>query len=442
MDYVQKIDKTINDTLIEYVQKPTLIRGIVHLLLMLYVVRIAPTPPVQVLILFDNVFFKLFVFSLVLWTAQFSPSTSILITLAFMVTINFTTRGKFGINGVFEMLDNVPATPINAIQAVQVLGQMAATETAVSPEVVETIKQVALSASTTPESVTAINNLAEQAMQPSMAPVEVVNDAVQVATADIVANMPTPNQVVSAIQTLSEAALTPSPVPESVIAPIANIALSGMTTPSAIQAIQALSNQAVSPSAGTPNNVSAAAEIAIANVAQNTPESPMSQMTPTPTSSASTEQAIEAVKALASAAISPNAISASDVSPVANVVASAVSTPAGLQALQSLAEQSIVPEAGTNDKVTEAVQIVLADIKETAAKQASPEPASAISDSLPAAAPSAAPITATESQKQHDAASGCYPIRQYDMSKVSPMSDGGKISFEDWQNFTSTLKSS
>ena len=105
MQYVNTFDTQISSMMNEYVKKPTLIRGIVHLLLILYVARLAPSLPRQVLILFENQYFKLFIFSLVLWTAQFSPSTSILIALAFMVTVNYSTN-----KSLWEFLENVETT--------------------------------------------------------------------------------------------------------------------------------------------------------------------------------------------------------------------------------------------------------------------------------------------------------------------------------------------
>lgn len=92
MEYVKTFDSSINTTLSQFMKKPTIIKGVVHLILMLYAARIAPALPKTVLRLFENQYFKLFVFSLILWTAQFSPSTSILIALAFMVTVNYSTE--------------------------------------------------------------------------------------------------------------------------------------------------------------------------------------------------------------------------------------------------------------------------------------------------------------------------------------------------------------
>ena len=112
--YVNTFDNQLSNLLDQYVKKPTIIRGVVHLLLILYVARLAPTLPNEVLVLFENQYFKLFIFALVLWTAQFSPSTSILIALAFMVTVNYSTN-----KALWEFLENVeePAAEAPVMEA-------------------------------------------------------------------------------------------------------------------------------------------------------------------------------------------------------------------------------------------------------------------------------------------------------------------------------------
>jgi hypothetical protein len=110
MDYIKEFDKTLNNALSQYVKKPTIVRGVLHLFLILYAAHIAPALPQRVLNMCQNNYFKLFIFSLILWTAQFSPSTSILIAVSFMVTVNLSTKGK-----AWEFLENTdPASPPTA----------------------------------------------------------------------------------------------------------------------------------------------------------------------------------------------------------------------------------------------------------------------------------------------------------------------------------------
>jgi hypothetical protein len=123
--YIKQLDGTLNNTLNNFVMKPTLVRGVIHLLLILYAARIAPSLPKPVFQLFENAYFKLFVFSLILWTAQFSPSTSILISLAFMVTTNYANQRP-----LWEFLENVDPTqaPVSPSKEIAVNAVVTAVE--------------------------------------------------------------------------------------------------------------------------------------------------------------------------------------------------------------------------------------------------------------------------------------------------------------------------
>lgn len=80
----------------------TMLRAVVNMLLLLYATRMAPRLPDGVLQLFDNQYFRLAVFSLILWTARMNPATSILLALAFMVTTNIANKQP-----LWEFLENV-----------------------------------------------------------------------------------------------------------------------------------------------------------------------------------------------------------------------------------------------------------------------------------------------------------------------------------------------
>ncbi len=101
MNYIQQFDKTINKGLEATLRKPSVVKGVIHLLILLYAARVAPTLPQPVTDLFTNSYFRLFVFSLILWTAQVSPVTSVLIALAFMVSVNYANQKP-----LFELLEN------------------------------------------------------------------------------------------------------------------------------------------------------------------------------------------------------------------------------------------------------------------------------------------------------------------------------------------------
>jgi hypothetical protein len=169
MDFVKKIDYNIDSILNDYVKKPTLIRGIVHLLLMLYAVRVAPSLPANVLKIFENQYFKLFVFALILWTAKFSPSTSILIAVAFMVTVNYANQKP-----LWEFLENVidtvpvqvKVTPDDSVKAVLKLADAASMPTAQPADKISTLANIAAANVTSPVGISAIASLASQAIVP------------------------------------------------------------------------------------------------------------------------------------------------------------------------------------------------------------------------------------------------------------------------------------
>ena len=346
---VQTVDSNINYILQNYMKKPTIIRGVVHLLLMLYVVRLAPQPPKPVLKLFDNAFFKLFIFSLVLWTAQFSPSTSILIALAFLVTMNYVNTGK-----VWEYLENVKA-------------------------------------------------------EGAFAPAPVVAPATSATTA------------IDAVKVLADAAASSVPASPQVVIPVAEIASSAATTTQGVNAIKALAEQAIAPSAASIPSIVEAAKDAVQSITPGAafvvPDVPA-------------KQAIEAVKALSQAASSTNAIPAEDVIPVANIAleaATAAGDARGVSAIKALAEQAMEPSAGKPEQVAVATQVAIDAVVSAPTPAPAPAPAGP-SPTQEVGAPT------PEAQAQ---ASGCYPIRKYDMKLVMPQTSD-RFSYEDYQSFQST----
>ena len=198
MEVIKKLDNGINSILSTLIKEPTLIRGAIHLLLMLYAARIAPKLPDAVLALFENQYFKLFVFSLILWTAQFSPSTSILIAIAFMVSVNYANQKPLWefMDGEIQLLEEETAAPetttfapetTTAIEAVVTLANAAVSTTAVPAEQVIPVAEVAAAAVTTPVGLQAIQVLAEQAVTPTPAPTPEVQRAVDIAVESITA---------------------------------------------------------------------------------------------------------------------------------------------------------------------------------------------------------------------------------------------------------------
>jgi hypothetical protein len=338
----QTFDSNINNILDNFVRKPTIIKGIVHLLLVLYVVRLAPQPPLVILQLFQNIYFKLFIFTLVLWTAQFSPSTSLLIALAFLVTMNYVNTGK-----VWEYLENVNADVVVPAQPV-----------AVAP-------------------------------------------AQPVAVA--------PAQAVEAVKVLADAAASPAAASKDVVVPVANIAVSAVKTEEGVAAVQALAQQAIVPEAGVPEKVNAAAQTAVDSIVAK----PVMDATVVKPAVEVINQGIDAVKALAQAAASPEAQEPQDVIPVAEIAVKVAQvsapTPAdaevAVSAIKALSEQAMKPEAGKEEQVAAAAQAAVNVI--------------------------AAPVV----QAAQPQASGCYPVRNYDMSLVKPQIDG-RFTYEDYMTYT------
>lgn len=306
------VDNTLGGILQNFIQKPTIIRGVVHLFLILYAARLAPVPPKQVLALFDNVYFKLVVFSLILWSAQFSPSTAILIALAFMVTVNYTTTGK-----VWEMMENISQSQ------------------PVAPS-----KDAAMSAMTT--------NMNNQA---SNAPV----------VGSIAQN---PNTIVitpSVVQTENGPAIVN---PTVVVAPAMVLTPSGqmvtitpdVTTMSAPTGPNMMTNSSM-----TTTNSSTPAPMSTmpSSVTNMAPITPTSSMTPT------VSQSIEAVKILSQAAMSPAASDHQSVVSIANVAVANINNSNGAQAIDHLVKQSIVAEAGDVHKVKTSVNSAIDSISST-----------------------------------------------------------------------------
>lgn len=102
MEYVKQFDTAANDLIVRVYKRPAIVSAVVHMLIILYATKLAPELPRSVLNIVKNPYFKLFIFSLILWTAKVSPSTSILVALAFMITMNYANSKP-----LWEFLDNV-----------------------------------------------------------------------------------------------------------------------------------------------------------------------------------------------------------------------------------------------------------------------------------------------------------------------------------------------
>ena len=360
MEYIKDLDSTVEKTMSPF-KKTAYLKAVLHLVLVLYSARLAPSLPVEVLSLFENQYFKLFIFSLILWTAQFSPSTSILIAIAFMVSMNAVNKKP-----LWEFLENIASeeqkneeskviiTPSQSMEAVNVLAQAASSSEAIPANTIADITNIAAANVTTQEGADALKQLAQQAVTPGPVPQQIVAEAVQEIVSSIsapsqsqeFAPAPTPSEAVNA---LANAAASPSAASPEAVTAIANIVVPSITTEQGAIALQQLAQQAVVPEAGAPEKVAQAVQEIVSSI-------------PSPAAFAPAPTPIQAINVLANAASSPEASSPQAIAAITNIVAPSVTTEQGAVALQQLAQQAIVPEAGVTEMVAQAVQEVVSSI--------------------------------------------------------------------------------
>jgi hypothetical protein len=225
MDVIKKLDKGIDSIFSTLIKEPTLIRGSIHLLLMLYAARIAPGLPDAVLVLFENQYFKLFVFALILWTAQFSPSTSILIAIAFMVSINYANKKPLWefMEGQIQLLDENERYEDEPIGMAPETTTMAPETTTMAPETTTMAPTTTTMAPTTTTMAPTTTTMAPTT--PTMAPETTA--------------------AIEAVVELAKAAASTTAAPVEQVVPIAQVAAAATTTPAGLQAVQVLAEQAV-----------------------------------------------------------------------------------------------------------------------------------------------------------------------------------------------------
>jgi hypothetical protein len=246
MENVNTFDTSISDFMNTYLRQPQIIYGVIVLFIVLYSSQIAPKLPNSVAQVFDNSFFKLFIFIMILWVAQIAPSLAILIAVAFLLSLNYISNKT-----LWESLDNT--TPM----------------TTMMPTPLPT------SAPITPaESVNAINNLAIQAMTGQPGVPSKVTNAVNTATANI---SPTDVAGLAAVQVLGQLASANSPASTDTVQASLTTAtqsvnnnLNNTVNPiSGIQSLQLLANGATSSTPQPSSVVMTAANTALAAMSSN-----------------------------------------------------------------------------------------------------------------------------------------------------------------------------
>lgn len=176
MNTVEQIDKRVNVALNTLFKYPIL-KAVVQALLILYAARLAPTPPKVILDLFENTYFKVLVFALILWTAQVSPSTAMLIAIAFMITVNYSTTGR-----LWELMEDVEAPSVEeSVAAVVALADSASKPVASDATQVEQTALIAVSPIVSDEGKKAVSDLAQQSVVSEAGDPQLVKNAVETA---------------------------------------------------------------------------------------------------------------------------------------------------------------------------------------------------------------------------------------------------------------------
>ena len=101
LKYVQRFDNSVSSFLTKHITSNNVVSGVLHLLILLYITQLSPALPVAVLKIFGSVYFKIIVFAFILWSVKIDPSLSLLLAIAFIMSVNLA-------NGlpVFEFLEN------------------------------------------------------------------------------------------------------------------------------------------------------------------------------------------------------------------------------------------------------------------------------------------------------------------------------------------------
>lgn len=300
MEYQKNIDSFITKNFNKYVRNPQIIYGIMILFLALYASHVAPQLPHSVTNVFDNTFFKIFIFILILWIAQVSPSLSILIAIAFMMLINYVNNKK-----LFEFIDNTSApstsepsksenvvlsnTPVDAVKATNILTLQALDASKGNASNVKAAVDTIQSVVPNPDkkTVDAVSTLVNSAMSPAPGNAEQVATAMNTVTQAInekIAQTITPQATLQAVQVLANAATTPGVNNNAVIATAANIV--STVAPETTPQVATLVTTSAQPSS-TKINVPEVTKV-VQNIVDTITTPPPAPMTPAPMAPATT----------------------------------------------------------------------------------------------------------------------------------------------------------
>lgn len=138
---LDKFDK-VSQSNLNYVFGNQWVQSLLYLLVILYATKFAPSLPRAVIDVIDNQFFKVLVFFFVIWSAKYSPSTALIVSIAFLLTMNYINNMKMFEKMETELKEEVLETeletsmPSEAPQTAE--GEVMLPPVVIEPKVVET----------------------------------------------------------------------------------------------------------------------------------------------------------------------------------------------------------------------------------------------------------------------------------------------------------------
>lgn len=232
MDYFKAVKKSLDqvdsvaDSGLKMVFNSKMAQALLYLLIILYATKFAPTLPRQVMDLVDNQFFKIFVFFMVIWSAKHSPTTALLISVAFLITMNYINNVKMFEKMESDLKEQVLQTelvgmqPSGAPQAAQ--GEVVLPPVVVEPKVV-TVSDGSQMVVTPQVVIASMEVTAPNGEKVVVTPeVTTLPPPVQAPAVPVPAPSPMPEaEQVPAVPAAPEAEQAPAPKPEAEQAPAA-----------------------------------------------------------------------------------------------------------------------------------------------------------------------------------------------------------------------------
>jgi hypothetical protein len=96
-----KVNVAIDTGLKASIGRNSVISGTLYLIILVYISLLTPEMPPSILAIFRNQYFKVLVFSIILWTAHIDPVVAILIAIAFLMTANIANN-----KSIWEFMEN------------------------------------------------------------------------------------------------------------------------------------------------------------------------------------------------------------------------------------------------------------------------------------------------------------------------------------------------